>query len=76
LEGTAIALLDVESWKFLAPFYLGDTIHVRIKVAQAKASKSKPDRGVVKLYFEVVNQDGTVIQTGYKTFMIKTKRNT
>ena len=76
LEGTAIALLDVESWKFLAPFYLGDTIHVKIKVAQAKASKSKPDRGVVKLYFEVVNQDGTVIQTGYKTFMIKTKRNT
>ena len=78
LEGTAIAFLEVESWKFMAPFFIGDTIHVRFKVAEAKASESKPDRGIVKLKLEIINQDGSVIQSGYKTLMVKrrtTKRH-
>ncbi|MBI5969495.1 MAG: dehydratase [Deltaproteobacteria bacterium] len=71
VEGTAIAFLGIESWKFAAPFFLGDTIHVKVKVSEKKASQSKPDRGVVKFLFEVVKEDGTVIQSGYKTIMIK-----
>ena len=71
LDGTVIAFLDLESWKFLAPFFIGDTIHVKFKVADTRASKSKPDRGIVKLYLEIINQDGNVIQSGYKTLMIK-----
>ena len=71
LDGTVIAFLGLESWKFLAPFFIGDTIHVKFKVADTRASKSKPDRGIVKLYLEIINQDGNVIQSGYKTLMIK-----
>ena len=71
LEGTAIAFLGIDSWKFEAPLFFGDTIRVRIRVAEKKPSRSKPDRGIVKLFLEVVKQDETVAQSGCKTLMIK-----
>ena len=71
LEGTAIAFLGVESWKFQAPIFFGDTVKVKVKVAEKRPSKTKPDRGVVKLFLEVIKQDDTVVQSGFKTIMIK-----
>lgn len=71
LEGTAIAFLGVESWKFQAPIFFGDTIRIKVKVAEKRPSKTKPDRGVVKLFLEVIKQDDTVVQSGFKTIMIK-----
>ncbi|KJS22345.1 MAG: hypothetical protein VR72_06635 [Clostridiaceae bacterium BRH_c20a] len=73
LEGTAIAFLNVESWQFKAPIFFGDTIHVKVMVEDKKASSSKPDRGVIKLYIQIVKQDGTVCQEGFKTLMMKRK---
>ena len=73
VEGTAIALLGIESWKFEAPYFLGDTIRVKIKVAEKKASQSKPDRGVIKFFFQVIKEDGTVTQSGYKSIMVRRK---
>jgi len=75
VEGTAIAFLGIESWKFEAPFFLGDTIRVKIKVAEKRPSQSKPDRGVIKFFFQVIKEDGTVIQSGYKTIMIRRKQS-
>jgi len=71
LEGTAIAFLGVDSWKFQAPIFFGDTIRIKVKVAEKRPSKTKPDRGVVKLFLEVIKQDDTVVQSGFKTIMIK-----
>ena len=71
LDGAAIAFLDMEQWKFLAPIFFGDTIRVKAKVVEKKASKSKQDRGVIKLYLELLNQDDAVVQSGYKTLMMK-----
>ncbi|MBW2056993.1 MAG: MaoC family dehydratase N-terminal domain-containing protein [Deltaproteobacteria bacterium] len=71
LEGTSIAFLEIESWRFQAPIFFGDTIRVKIKVAEKRASRSKPDRGIVKLYLEVINQEGTVVQSGFKTLMMR-----
>ncbi|MFZ5945771.1 MAG: MaoC/PaaZ C-terminal domain-containing protein [Bacillota bacterium] len=73
LEGTAIAFLSVDSWQFKAPIFFGDTIHVKVKIADKKASSSKPDRGVVKFELQIVKQDGTVCQEGVKTLMMKRK---
>jgi len=75
VEGTAIAFLGIESWKFEAPIFFGDTIRVRVKIEETKASKSKPDRGVVKFFLEVVKEDGTVVQSGYKVIMMKRKQD-
>jgi acyl dehydratase len=75
VEGTAIAFLGIESWKFEAPFFLGDTIRVKVKVAEKTPSRNKPDRGVVKFLFQLVKEDGTVIQSGVKTIMIRRKQS-
>jgi len=71
LDGAAIAFLDMDQWKFTAPIFFGDTIRVKARVAEKKASKSKQDRGVIKLYLELLNQDDSVVQSGYKTLMMK-----
>ena len=75
VEGTAIAFLGIESWKFEAPLFFGDTIRVKIKVAEKKPSQSKPDRGVIKFFFQVIKEDVGVIQSGYKSIMIRRKQS-
>ena len=62
LETTVIAPMGVDSWEFLSPFYIGDTIHVKLRVVETRPSRSKPDLGFVKLSFELINQKGEVIQ--------------
>ena len=74
VEGTAIAFLGIDSWKFEAPFFLGDTIRVKVRVAEKTPSRSKPDRGVIRFFFQVLKEDQSVIQSGFKTFMIRRKQ--
>jgi acyl dehydratase len=71
LDGTAIAFVGIEDWKFIAPIYFGDTIRARVKVAGKIPSKSKKDRGIIMLYLELLNQDNVIVQSGYKTLMMK-----
>jgi acyl dehydratase len=73
LEGTAIAFLGIESWKFEAPLFIGETIWVKVKVAEKKESKTKSDRGAIKFFVQILKQDHTVIQSGYKSIMLRRK---
>ena len=74
VEGTAVAFLGIDSWKFEAPFFLGDTIRVKVRVAEKTPSRSKPDRGVIRFFFQVLKEDQSVIQSGFKTIMIRRKQ--
>lgn len=71
LRPTVIALRGVDSWKLLSPFYIGDTIHVKSRVAETPPSKTRSDLGFVRLSVELVNQKGEVIQLIVKTFGFK-----
>jgi acyl dehydratase len=53
----------IDNLRWLKPVYEGDTIRCRVTVAEARASSSKPDRGVVKWGFETLNQKGEVVMT-------------
>ena len=68
---TGIAFAGIENWTFKGPVFFGDTITVRITVSEKKASRSKPDRGLVKFFFEILNQDEKVVQEGIKVIMMK-----
>ena len=70
LQVHAIASLGW-SWTFSGPIFLDDTIHVRLKVNEKRASRSKPDRGVVVLGLEVINQRGEVVQRGENRLMVE-----
>ena len=47
----------LEELSWLKPVYPGDTLRVHTEVIEARPSKSKPDRGVVKTRTLVFNQD-------------------
>ena len=69
VDGSAIAALDTY-WKFVGAIKIGDTVHCDITVAKITRSEKKPDRGVLKLDYEIINQEGKVCQTGYMNTML------
>jgi acyl dehydratase len=62
-RGSLRAMLELRSWRFLAPVHLGDTIAVVTTVASARET-SKPDQGIVIQQVDVVNQHGETVQAG------------
>ncbi len=71
LEGTAIAFLGIDGWRFTAPVFFGDTLHVDFTVAETRRSRSHPDRGIVTFHCQYRNQDGLVVQEGRQTVMVR-----
>jgi len=61
VSGKAIANLEVESLRHIAPTFHGDTIYAETEVLDKRESSSKPDRGVVTVETRGYNQDGTVV---------------
>jgi acyl dehydratase len=53
--------LDDIRWKI--PVRPGDTLRVLAEVLEARASTSKPDRGVVRLLYTTLNQRGETVMT-------------
>lgn len=72
LEGTAVAALGIDEWKFLKPIFFGDTVRLRATVVSARRS-SKPDRGVLVRRMELLNQRDEVVQEGLMTTMVLTR---
>lgn len=69
MEGTTQALLGME-WKFKAPLYIGDTIHVEATIRQRREVK-RLGGGVVVFDIQIVNQDGIAVQEGQWTLLMK-----
>ena len=61
VSGKAIANLEVESLRHVAPTFHGDTLYGETTVLDKWESKSKDDRGVVHVETIGYNQDGKVV---------------
>lgn len=72
-DGTAIAFLGIDEWRFHAPVLIGDTIRLRWVVLQAQRSSSKPDRGVLSRRMEVWNQRAELVQSGIFVTMMRAR---
>lgn len=59
------------SWDFVGPIFIGDTVKAELTVAEKRASRSKPDRGVVTLELRLINQRGQVVQQGKNLLMVR-----
>lgn len=70
MQHTGFAFLEMEL-KIEAPVLAGDTLHVEVEVIEARLSKSRPGRGLVRTRNKVVKQDGTVAITYTPLRMIK-----
>jgi acyl dehydratase len=60
--------------RWVKPVRPGDSLSVRVTVLKAVPSKSKPDRGAVTSFVEVINQASEVVMT-FKVVNIVAKRS-
>ena len=51
----------IDSLRWLKPVRPGDTLSGRFTVLEAKVSRSRPDRGIVRSRGEMLNQDNEVV---------------
>ena len=68
-------LLDIatEELSHPNPVFHGDTLFCETEVLDVRPSKSKPDRGTVKVHTRVLNQDGTLVAE-FKRLVLVPKR--
>lgn len=69
-EDSALALLGIDEWRFLAPILVGDTVHMELEIADKRLT-SKGDRGIVDRRIRLLRHDGTVLQEGRMGMMTK-----
>jgi acyl dehydratase len=62
-DTAALGSPGVDELRWLLPVRPGDTLSVRMTVVEARASRSKPDRGLVRARFEVTNQEGALVMS-------------
>ena len=59
--GTTVGNLGMKEVAFPKPVFHGDTIRARSTVIAVRASKSRPDDGLVEFSHEAINQRGEVV---------------
>ena len=73
VSGKAIANLATEELSHPAPLFHGDTLFAESAVLEITPSRSKPDRGVVKVKTNAYNQRGELVAT-FKRAVLVTRR--
>lgn len=53
----------IDDLRWARPVRPGDKLSVRVTVLEANRSRTKPDRGVVRSFIEVINQNHEVVMT-------------
>jgi acyl dehydratase len=59
----------VEEVRYLAPVRAGDSLTLRLKVTNLRASASRPDIGFLRFRSEILNQSGTPVMSMVSTLM-------
>lgn len=73
VSGKAIANLEVEYLRHANPTFHGDTIYSETEVLEVRESRSKPDRGIVKVKTIGYRQDGTVVCEFIRSVLVPTR---
>ena len=70
LESASLGSPGLEKLSWKKPVYPGDTLHVRLEVLESRAMASRPEIGIVRSRWEVMNQDDETVLTmeGYGMF--------
>jgi itaconyl-CoA hydratase len=64
-----MAWLGVDAVRALAPVFVGDTIHPRVRLQESRLT-SRGDRGVWSFAYEMLNQNDVVVMTFASSLMI------
>lgn len=72
ITGTSLGGSGVDELRWLSPVRPGDTLRVRVEVAETKPSR-RGDRGTVKLAYATLNQRGETVMTCFMHHIIATR---
>ena len=74
VSGKAIANLATDELSHPNPVFHGDTLYVESEVLEKKESRTKPDRGTVRVHTRVLNQDGVLVAE-FKRLVLVPRKN-
>lgn len=69
--GTTIANLGMSKVEFPKPVFHGDTIRARSIVRSVRASRSRPDAGIVEFEHQAINQHGEMVATCLRAALMR-----
>jgi len=72
LEGTVLAFREINEWKFVKPFLIGDTISAELTITETKAL-SRIGGGAIIAAIVVKNQTGEICQRGSLNLLVLSK---
>jgi acyl dehydratase len=72
-SGKALAALGTRELRHLSPVHHGDTLYGESTVSGARRSESRPDAGVVTIVTRGTNQDGELVCTFERSFLVPTR---
>lgn len=72
-EGTLVANLGYDNVRHPHPLFHGDTLYVATEVLEVRASRSRPDQGIVRFLHTGCNQDGVVVLQFERTALMYKK---
>jgi acyl dehydratase len=62
-SAASLASPGIDELRWLRPVRPGDELRVRVTVIEARPSRSKPDRGLLRSRIEVLEADGSAVMT-------------
>ena len=68
-EGSAVALLGVDQWRFTAPVFIGDTLTCTVEILSTRPTSSGRT-GIVERRLVLRNQHGETVQEGRMDLMV------
>lgn len=72
LEGTVLAFREITEWKFVKPFFIGDTIYAEMTVTETKALPRIGGGSIVAMVV-VKNQNDEICQRGSLNLLMLNK---
>jgi acyl dehydratase len=70
-EQAGLGSPGIDELRWTKPVYPGDTIHVRGKIVEKTASRSKPHMGSYRTYTTVTNQDDVLVMSFTSIVLIR-----
>jgi len=71
-EGSAVALLGIDQWKFPLPVFIGDTLTCTVEILSTRLTSSGRT-GIVERRLVLRNQHGDIVQEGRMDLMVLTR---
>jgi acyl dehydratase len=65
----------VDEVRWDKPVFPGDRLAIRVTVTETRLSQSRPDRGIVRSFIEVLNQSGDVVMSLKMVNFVRSRRS-